>query len=125
MDVGIDFESFITSLGDRLKVLHIHDNDGIADLHQIPYTFTKTRENKPSTDWDGFIKGLRNIRFNETLSFETAPVLAAFPDAMKQDALEFINKIGSYFAGQIEKTDREMSALQRNDCMDKSDASDA
>ncbi len=31
--VGIDFESFITALGYRLKVLHIHDNDGIADLH--------------------------------------------------------------------------------------------
>lgn len=102
--VGIDFESFIAALGYRLKVLHIHDNDGIADLHQIPYTFTKTRENKPSTDWDGFIKGLRNIRFDGTLSFETAPVLTAFPDEMRQDVLEFIHKIGAYFAGQIENT---------------------
>ena len=34
--VGIDFERFITMLDYRLKVLHIHDNDGIADLHQIP-----------------------------------------------------------------------------------------
>ncbi len=42
--VGIDFERFITMLDYRLKVLHIHDNDGIADLHQIPFTFTKTRE---------------------------------------------------------------------------------
>lgn len=100
--VGIDFESFITTLDWRLKVLHIHDNDGTADLHQIPYTFTKTRENKPSTDWDGFVKGLRNIHFDKTLSFETAPVLTSFPDEMKQDALEFIHRIGHYFAGQIE-----------------------
>lgn len=27
--VGIDFEKFITTLGNRLKVLHLHDNDGI------------------------------------------------------------------------------------------------
>lgn len=100
--VGIDFEGFITTLGDRLKVLHIHDNDGIQDLHQIPFTFAKTRENKSSTDWEGFVRGLRNIDFQGTLSFETAPVLSAFPKAMKQDTLAFLARIGEYFAGETE-----------------------
>ena len=99
--VGIDFESFITTLGSRLKVLHIHDNDGISDLHQIPFTFTKTRENLPSTDWGGFIRGLGNIHFDKALSFETAPVLTAFPEPMKRDVLGFIADIGTYFAGEI------------------------
>lgn len=103
--IGLDFEVFITTLGSRIKVLHIHDNDGIGDLHQIPFTFTKGRENKTSTDWDGFIKGLRKISFDGVLSFETAPVLTAFPDRMKQDVLSFIAEIGEYFAGEIsEKT---------------------
>ena len=93
--VGLDMEDFLTTLGDRLKVLHIHDNDGSSDLHQIPFTFTKTRENRPSTDWDGFVKGLRNIKFQGVLSFETAPVLTTFPDRMKADVLSFIAKIGS------------------------------
>lgn len=101
--VGLDFEKFITTLDDRLKVLHIHDNDGIADLHQIPFTFSRSRANKPSTDWDGFIRGLRNIHFDKTLSFETAPVLSAFPEEMKQDALAFIAKIGRYFKEKIER----------------------
>ena len=100
--VGIDFENFITMLGDRLKVLHIHDNDGISDLHQIPFAFTMTRENKPSTDWDGFIRGLRNIKFDKVLSFETAPVLTAFPDVMKADVLGFIANIGRYFLEKVE-----------------------
>lgn len=100
--VGIDFESFLTMLGDRLKVLHIHDNDGVSDLHQIPFTFAKTRENKSSTDWDGFIRGLKNIHFDKVLSFETAPVLTAFPEAMKTDALEFIARIGRYFQSEID-----------------------
>ena len=99
--VGIDFEYFLTRLGHRLKVLHIHDNDGIMDLHQIPFTFAKTRENKSSTDWDGFINGLRAIKFDGVLNFETAPVLTSFPDEMKADALAFIAKIGRYFAGKI------------------------
>lgn len=101
--VGIDFERFITMLDYRLKVLHIHDNDGIADLHQIPFTFTKTRENLPSTDWGGFVKGLRNIGFDKVLSFETAPVLTTFPQIMKPQVLSFIAGIGDYFRIEIEK----------------------
>ncbi len=62
--VGIDFEDFIVTLGDRLRVLHIHDNDGVGDLHQLPFTFTKSRENCTSTDWDGFVSGLRKIKFD-------------------------------------------------------------
>lgn len=100
--VGIDVENFITTLDYRLKVLHIHDNDGASDLHQLPFTFTKTRENLPSTDWDGFINGLRNIKFRGALSFETAPVLSSFPEEMKLDVLSFIAKIGNYFSGCCE-----------------------
>ncbi len=103
--VGIDMESFLTALGSRLKVLHIHDNDGISDLHQIPFVFTKSRENAPSTDWDGFIRGLRKINFDQTLSFETAPALDAFPKALRQDALELIAKCGKYFADEICRTE--------------------
>lgn len=95
--VGLDFEDFITKLGHRLKVLHVHDNDGIGDLHQIPFTFTKTRENKPSTDWEGFIRGLHNIGYDGAISFETAPVLSSFPEEMKEDVLRMIARIGEYF----------------------------
>lgn len=98
--VSIDFEDFMTKLGKRLKVFHIHDNDGVGDLHQIPFTFTKTRENRSSTDWEGFVKGLRQIHFDGTLSFETAPVLTTFPEDMKRDVLSFIARIGRYFAEQ-------------------------
>ena len=98
---GLDMEAFITRLGHRMKVLHIHDNDGIMDLHQIPFTFTKTRENKVSTDWDGFIRGLKNIHYKNVLNFETAPVLSAFPEEMKRDVLAFTVRIGKYFEREI------------------------
>lgn len=101
--VGLDFEDFITVLGRRIKVLHIHDNDGISDLHQIPYTFARTRENRSSTDWEGFVRGLGRIGFDRVLSFETAPVLTAFPEAMKQNALRFLAEIGAYLSGEISK----------------------
>jgi sugar phosphate isomerase/epimerase len=99
--VGLDFEDFITTLGHRLKVLHIHDNDGISDLHQMPFTFTKTRDNTPSTDWDGFIRGLKAVKFDKVLSFETAPVLSSFPNELREDALGMIARIGQYFGENI------------------------
>lgn len=99
--VGLDMEDFVTTLGPRLKVLHIHDNDGITDLHQIPYTFARTRENTASTDWEGFLRGLRNIHYQGVMNFETAPVLTAFPQELHLDALKFLAKIGSFFAGKI------------------------
>lgn len=99
--VGIDFEDFLTTLGSRIKVLHIHDNDGVGDLHQIPFTFTKTRENTASTDWEGFVNGLKKINFDQVLSFETSPVLTTFPKEMKGQVLKFIADIGKYFAERL------------------------
>lgn len=104
--IGLDFERFITTLGRRLKVLHIHDNDGVRDLHQIPFTFTRTRENTSSTDWEGFIRGLRKIHFDGVLNFETGPALNAFPATLHEDVLGFIAKIGRHFAQQLEGEER-------------------
>ncbi len=104
--IGLDFERFITTLGRRLKVLHIHDNDGVRDLHQIPFTFTRTRENTSSTDWEGFIRGLRKIHFDGVLNFETGPALNAFPETLHEDVLGFIAKIGRYFAEQLDGEER-------------------
>lgn len=101
--VGIDFEKFLGTIGQRLKVLHIHDNDGIADLHQMPFTFTKTRENHPSTDWNGFLRGLKAAKFDGVLSFETAPVLQSFPPELRPQALHMIAEIGHYFAKKLEE----------------------
>lgn len=99
---GIDPEDFIMALGGRMKVLHIHDNDGIRDLHQIPFTFSGDCGNASPTDWDVFIRGLRKIQFDKVLSFETASALSAFPRKMKQDVLRFVAQIGSYFVGEIQ-----------------------
>lgn len=101
--IHLDFVKFITTLGTRLKVLHIHDNDGWRDLHQIPFAFTKTRENKSATDWEGFIDGLKRIGYNGVLNFETGPALTSYPRELRGDVLNFISDIGRYFAGQLEK----------------------
>ncbi|NLL38522.1 MAG: sugar phosphate isomerase/epimerase [Clostridiales bacterium] len=99
--LGIDFEAFLCQMGSRVKVLHIHDNDAISDLHQLPFTFTRTRENPSATDWNGFIRGLKKIKFQGALCFETSPVVQAFPKPLWSDALSLIAKIGGYFAKEL------------------------
>lgn len=99
--VGIDIYDFLTRLGHRLKVLHVHDNDGISDLHQIPYTFTKSAQHESSVDWNAFLSALHDIGFEGVINFEASPVVSAFPDEMKRDVLEFLAKIGRYFVDSI------------------------
>lgn len=50
-------------LGGEIRVLHIHDNDGRADLHRLPYFGT--------ADWNGFIRALSEVGYTGVLSFET------------------------------------------------------
>lgn len=99
---GIDPGHFVTGLGHRLKVLHLHDNDKTGDLHQIPYTAATGKENGEAVHWDSLIEGLRNIHFGGVLSFETAPALCAFPEEIKRDVLRLIAGIGEYFSRRIE-----------------------
>lgn len=100
---GIDFEDFISNLGQRLKVLHIHDNNKTGDFHQIPFTSVAGGEKEKTVDWDGVISGLKGISFDGVLNFETAPALNVFPEKMKENTLKFIAGIGEYFAGQLSR----------------------
>jgi len=99
----LDFNFFLRTLGKRVKVLHLHDNDGVRDLHQIPFTFTRTRDNTCATDWETFLRVMKEIGFDGVLSFETAPVLTAFPEELKDDALRLICRIGEHFQNVLEK----------------------
>lgn len=71
------------------------------DLHQIPYTFARTGENTTSVNWEDLIRGLKAIKFDGVLNFETAQVLKAFPEEMKFEALQFIAKIGKYWRSEL------------------------
>lgn len=92
---------FITKLGSRLKIFHIHENDGVFDLHQMPFTFGA--EKGYGLDWEGVIRGLKEINYQGTLSFETFPCMKSYPKAMASDVLRTIYKIGEYLAEEIEK----------------------
>ena len=52
----------VHALGDHLQALHIHDNDLVEDLHEIPFSM--------SIDFDAMIKSLIDIGYKGYLTLE-------------------------------------------------------
>lgn len=76
---------------DKLRVVHIHDNDGKGDLHQLPY-FGKL-------DWAAFGRAWRDIGFDGVFSFECKPPLA-LPDALYEQMLDIMPGIAREIVGE-------------------------
>ena len=95
-------KEFIKTMGPRLTILHIHDNNGMEDQHLLPYSCLSNAE-ETVCDWQGFAEGLREIGFSGVLAFETFRVMSAFPVAVKTEVLRLIAGIGRYWAEIIEK----------------------
>lgn len=85
----------INCLGKRIRVLHIHDNDGHTDWHVAPFMGT--------ADWEGFVQGLRDVGYSHDLSFETFNVLRRYPAELTETALRSIAQTGAYFKARLEK----------------------
>lgn len=62
---GLNPADAARELRDEIRVLHVHDNNGHADLHLLPYFGV--------IDWKDFGQALKEIEFDGVFSFETAP----------------------------------------------------
>lgn len=91
----------LKTLGRRLTVLHIHDNDGQLDRHRTPYSFSNGDKTLPSTDWEGFLAGLREAGYQGELNFETFGALKTMPQALYEPTLRYISAIGQYFQTRL------------------------
>ena len=54
--------NMVRVLGKHVKCFHIHDNDGIHDSHEIPFTM--------SLDWNDLVKSINKIKYNDDLIME-------------------------------------------------------
>lgn len=88
----------VITLGKHLKCLHVHDNDGSGDNHQVPYVFGEAMTGEPCTDWSGFLIGLRQIDYKGTISFEPFKWLINTPATIQKHMLTYLNEIGKQFA---------------------------
>ena len=99
--LGKNIRKSLNTLGQRVRCLHIHDNDARQDLHMIPYSFSTNWGIDMYTDWNGFISGLADIGYNGTLNFEVHQAFHVFPKAVHKEMLTLLNAIGRNFANEI------------------------
>jgi sugar phosphate isomerase/epimerase len=80
-------------LGDDLKVLHVHDNYGGADdRHYYPY--------RGNVDWEGFYKGLNEIKYQGTLNLETRVAIET-PEPMRDVMRKGLYELAKYMASRV------------------------
>jgi len=95
-----DLVDYIERVGNRIKVLHLHENNGVDDLHQMPFTFGHSQDS--GINWKGVAKALKKVGYDGTLSFETHPCMRAFPEEILLPALQTIHAVGEYLKSEIE-----------------------
>jgi sugar phosphate isomerase/epimerase len=85
----------IHALGhDRLKALHIHDNDKIGDTHTMPFM--------GKINWDEIMRALKAINYNGDFTFEADNFLSGFPAELYLSASALMLDVGRYFVGKYE-----------------------
>ena len=94
--VATDIPAFIHALGrKRLQALHVHDVDGVKDLHTLPYL--------SKIDYEAVCRALGEIGYEGDLTFEAGAFFTRFPDALLPAAIRFMHETGKYLASEIDK----------------------
>ncbi len=89
--VGESAPDMIRKLGkERLRCLHIHDNDGITDLHTIPFS--------RSIDFNEITKALNEIGYEGDMTLEADAFYKGFPVELYGDVLILLSKTARYLA---------------------------
>ena len=84
----------INALGGRIWGLHVHDVAMDNDLHTIPFTGA-------IKNWEEIMATLGKVGYKGDITFEIK-ALDQIPDALLEDALKFICRIGEHFAKIVE-----------------------
>ncbi len=82
----------VRALKDEIRVLHVHDNDGYRDIHQMPYFGV--------IDWEDFGRALSEIGYDGVFNFETAPP-GKMPDATFKEMCKILVKVANEIIGVV------------------------
>ena len=83
-----DIGDVVRDMGPRLKALHVHDNNAMADQHYFPYM--------GSIDWKAFVDALREIGYEGVFMYEADKIPSKYPTALKKPCLKFMGEIAEY-----------------------------
>ena len=94
--VSEDIPEFIRKLGhDRLRTLHVHDVDGTADSHTLPYYGI--------CDWDEITQALKEIDYAGDFTYEAGNFINVLPRELALSGAKHMVNVGRYLIEKIEK----------------------
>lgn len=91
----LDQPSALAAVGDRLKAIHVQDNDGQADQHLIPYTVAPGH----GVDWPALVQALRHIDYGGDFTYEVGGAVRRVPDPMRDALLRYMVELGAWLLG--------------------------
>lgn len=90
---NVGASEFIKAMGKRLSALHVHDNDGVHDCHQLPYT--------RSLDWDSICAALAENAYGGDFTFEAGFFVRQFPKELAENAYMMMGAVGKHLVSLI------------------------
>lgn len=91
--LGLDVAQMTARLGNRLRLLHLHDNLRDCDRHTAPYL--------GSLPWAGFLEALRASGYRGHLSFEAHGFVGSFPPELMPAAVRLLAQTGRQFENSL------------------------
>ena len=76
----------LKKLGNRIGCTHIHDNNGIADSHTLPYY--------GNIDWENVMKALAEVGYNGNLNYEAGLFVRRTPVILRRESAKYMVDIG-------------------------------
>lgn len=91
---------YIKTLGHRVKVVILRENDGQHDDALIP--FSCVVNGRSQMDWLGVIRGLREIAFDGMLVMDFSDTWKVFSPLLRPQLMELAKSVGEFIKWQVE-----------------------
>ncbi len=89
----------IRALGHKhLHALHVHDNDGIADFHELPF-----QPRHAKVDWESVTDALAEIDYDGELTLESDNFHRNIPRELLPATLRYMAEVARYLANEVDR----------------------
>ena len=89
----------IRALGHKhLHALHVHDNDGVGDLHTLPF-----QPKHAKVDWVGVTDALAEIDYDGELTLEADYFHTNIPRELLPATLRYMAEVARYLANEVDR----------------------
>lgn len=110
--LGMNIRDLIRVCKENIGLVHASDNDGISDMHQMPYTFT-TGRGYTSTDWVHAIGMLHKCGYDGYYIFDTKGLWKRTPAELHSAMLQLVKSVADEWNESCYKTEEYLNQPEK------------